>query len=166
MKNKAIFLDRDGIINKERGDYTIRMEDFVFVDDLVKSLRKFQKNDYKLIIISNQSGIKKGVYTFEDVEILHNHILRFMRLNGLTIEEIYYCPHHPSTGKCICRKPDSLLIEKALARFDIDPATSWFIGDRPRDIEAAEKVHVRGILVESNSSLLDVADKIIQSHAN
>jgi D-glycero-D-manno-heptose 1,7-bisphosphate phosphatase len=166
MKNKAIFLDRDGIINKERGDYTFRMEDFVFVDDLVKSLRKFQKNDFKLIIISNQSGIKKGVYTFEDVEILHNHILRFMRLNGLAIEEIYYCPHHPDTGKCICRKPDSLLIEKALARFDIDPAASWFIGDRPRDIESAAKVHVKGTLVESNSSLLTVADTIIHSLAN
>jgi D-glycero-D-manno-heptose 1,7-bisphosphate phosphatase len=166
MKNKAIFLDRDGIINLERGGYTYRMEDFVFVDDLVKSLRKFQINDFKLIIISNQSGIKKGVYTFEDVELLHNHIHRFMRLNGLSIEEIYYCPHHPDSGKCICRKPDSLLIEKALARFDIDPTVSWFIGDRPRDIEAAEKAHIRGTLVESNSSLLTVADTIIQTLAN
>ena len=164
--NKAIFLDRDGIINKERGDYTYRMEDFVFVDDLIKSLRKFQTYGFKLIVISNQSGIAKGVYTHEDVEVLHDHILRYMRINGIEIEEIYYCPHHPEKGKCICRKPDSLLVEKALARFQINPDASYFIGDRPRDIEAAEKAGVRGILVDSNSSLLALAEKIVETIPN
>jgi D-glycero-D-manno-heptose 1,7-bisphosphate phosphatase len=164
--NKAIFLDRDGIINKERGDYTYRMEDFVFVDDLVKSLRKFQKHGFKLVIISNQSGIAKGVYTHADVELLHAHILRYMRLNGIEIEEIYYCPHHPETGACICRKPDSLLIEKALARFHINTQASYFIGDRPRDIEAAEKAGVSGILVDSNSSLLALSEKIVETIPN
>jgi D-glycero-D-manno-heptose 1,7-bisphosphate phosphatase len=164
--NKAIFLDRDGIINKERGGYTFRMEDFEFVDDLVKSLRRFQKNGFKLIIISNQSGIAKGVYTYADVELLHAHILRYMRLNGIEIEEIYYCPHHPEMGACICRKPDSLLVEKALARYQINPKASYFIGDRPRDIEAGEKAGVPGILVESNSSLLALSEKIIETIPN
>jgi D-glycero-D-manno-heptose 1,7-bisphosphate phosphatase len=162
MKKKAVFLDRDGIINKERGDYTFRLEDFVFVDDLVKSLRRFQNNDFKLIVVSNQSGIDKGLYTFADVEILHDHLLRYMRINGIQIEEIYYCPHHPTVSKCICRKPDSLLIEKAIARFNIDPATSYFIGDRERDVEAARKAGVEGILVDSNSSLLALSEKIVQ----
>ena len=167
MKNKAIFLDRDGIINMERGEYTWRMEDFEFVPDLVKSLRTFQKQEYKLIVISNQSGIGKGVYSFADVELLHAHILRYMRINGIEIEEIYYCPHHPDTGKCLCRKPGSLLIEKALARFQIDPGASWFIGDRERDIEAARRANIRGLLlVESNTSLLEPARKIVQQHAN
>jgi D-glycero-D-manno-heptose 1,7-bisphosphate phosphatase len=166
MKNKAIFLDRDGIINKERGDYTYRLEHFEFVDGLVKSLRRFQKHGFKLIVVSNQSGIDKGIYTFEDVELLHAHIQRYMRINGIEIEEIYYCPHHPDKGRCICRKPDSLLIEKALARFEIDPAASWFIGDRERDTEAARKAGVRGILVESNSSLLELSEKIVHSPSN
>jgi D-glycero-D-manno-heptose 1,7-bisphosphate phosphatase len=166
MLHKAIFLDRDGIINKERGAYTWQMNDFEFVDDLVKSLRKFIKHDYKLIIISNQSGIGKGVYQFADVELLHAHILRYMRINGIEIAEIYYCPHHPDTSRCICRKPDSQLLEKAIARFQIDPAASYFIGDREQDVEAARRVHVKGILVASNSSLLEVADKIVHSHAN
>jgi D-glycero-D-manno-heptose 1,7-bisphosphate phosphatase len=166
MLSKAIFLDRDGIINMERGGYTWKMEDFEFVPDLVKTLRKFQKHDFKLIVISNQSGIGKGVYTFEDVETLHAHILRYMRLNGIEITEIYYCPHHPDTSRCICRKPDSLLLEKAIARFQIDPAASYFIGDRERDVEAGRRAGVKGILVDSNSSLLELADKIVHSHAN
>jgi D-glycero-D-manno-heptose 1,7-bisphosphate phosphatase len=136
------------------------------VDGLVKSLRRFQSHDFKLIIISNQSGIAKGVYSFTDVEILHDHLLRYMRINGIQIEEIYYCPHHPTISKCICRKPDSLLIEKAIARYNIDPEASWFIGDRERDVEAARKAGVKGILVDSNSSLLTLSEKIVQSPLN
>jgi D-glycero-D-manno-heptose 1,7-bisphosphate phosphatase len=160
MKHKAILLDRDGIINLERGGYTWRMEDFEFVEGLVKALKRFVKHDYKLIVISNQSGIAKGVYTREDVEKLHAHVQRYMRMNGIEIEEIYYCPHHPDTGKCLCRKPDSLLVEKALARYDIDPLLSYFIGDRERDIQAAEKAGVKGILIESNTPLIALAEKI------
>ncbi|HXC03306.1 MAG TPA: HAD-IIIA family hydrolase, partial [Bacteroidia bacterium] len=99
-------------------------------------------------------------YSFADVEKLHAHIQRYMRMNGIEIDEIYYCPHHPDTGRCICRKPDSLLIEKALARFEIDPSISYFIGDRERDIQSAEKVHVKGILIPSNTPLLEVAEHI------
>ncbi len=166
MLNKVIFLDRDGIINMERGEYTWKMEDFVFVEGLVKSLKIFIKHDYKLIIVSNQSGVGKGVYSFEDVEKLHAHIMRYLRINGIEITEIYYCPHHPETSRCICRKPDSLLLEKAIARFQIDPAASYFIGDRERDVEAARKVNVKGILIESNTPLLELAGKIVHSHAN
>jgi D-glycero-D-manno-heptose 1,7-bisphosphate phosphatase len=167
MKHKAIFLDRDGIINMERGEYTYRMEDFVFVEGLVKALKKFIKHDYKLIIVSNQSGISKGVYSFEDVDKLHAHIQRYMRMNGIEIDEIYYCPHHPDTGLCICRKPDSLLIEKAIARFNIDPSLSYFIGDRERDTAAAEKVNVKGFLIPSNTPLIELADKITNlAHSN
>ncbi len=167
MKHKAIFLDRDGIINMERGEYTYRMEDFVFVEGLVKALKKFIKHDYKLIVVSNQSGISKGVYSFEEVEKLHAHIQRYMRMNGIEIDEIYYCPHHPDTGLCICRKPDSLLIEKAIARFNIDPSLSYFIGDRQRDIDAAAKVNVKGFLLPSNTPLIELADQITNlAHSN
>ena len=80
-----------------------------------------------------------------------------MEKAGVTITEIYYCPHHPDfNGNCLCRKPGSLLVEKAMARFDIDPKASYFIGDRPRDAEAGEKVGVKGILVPSNTLLKDV----------
>ena len=166
MKNKAVFLDRDGIINMERGEYTYRPEDFVFVEGMIESLQLFQAQGFRLIVISNQSGIAKGIYTLEDVEILHRTLMNHMKENGIVIDEIYYCPHHPDISACICRKPDSLLIEKALARFRISPSLSFFIGDRERDVKAAEKAGVKGILVESNSSLKEVVKEIIELSPN
>ncbi len=156
---KAIFLDRDGVINTERG-YTHRLEDFVILPDLMDVLQLLQKRGYMLIVISNQSGIAKGLYKQTEVEILHTYMLNEFKKNGIVISEIYYCVHHPDVSNCICRKPDSLFVEKALARFNIDPQGSYFIGDKDRDVEAAEKAGVKGILIEANSSLKNILDQI------
>ena len=150
--NKAVFLDRDGVINKERG-FTYRLEDFEILPDLIATLKKLQDAGYLLIVISNQSGIAKGLYTQVDVEILHSYLSETLRNHGVVLTEIYYCMHHPDIGQCICRKPDSLMIEKSLARFNIDPRQSYFIGDKERDVQAAQKAHVSGILIEANTSL-------------
>ncbi|MGB3946535.1 MAG: HAD family hydrolase [Bacteroidia bacterium] len=157
--NKAVFLDRDGVINVERG-YTYRLEDFVILPDLIEVLQLLQKKGYLLIIVSNQSGIAKGLYKQADVEILHAHLLEVFKQNNITLSEIYYCVHHPDVTKCICRKPDSLFVEKALARFNIDASKSYFIGDKERDTEAAEKAGVKGFLIEANSSLKLLLNKI------
>ncbi len=157
--NKAIFLDRDGIINTERG-YTHRLEDFVILPDLMEVLQLFQKQGYLLVIISNQSGIAKNLYTQDDVEIIHAYLLNEFKINNIRISEIYYCVHHPDVSRCICRKPDSLFVEKALARFQIDAGNSYFIGDKERDVQAAEKAGVKGILVPSNSSLKTILNQI------
>ena len=150
--NKAIFLDRDGVINVERG-YTHRLEDFVILPDLIETLQLFLKKGYLLIVISNQSGIAKELYKQEEVEVLHKYLVEELSKNNITLSEIYYCVHHPDVSKCICRKPDSLFVEKALARFDIDASKSYFIGDKERDVEAAAKAGVKGVLIESNSPL-------------
>lgn len=150
--NKAVFLDRDGVINVERG-YTHRLEDFVILPDLIEVLQLLQKKGYLLIIVSNQSGIAKEFYKQTDVEILHTHLLEVFKKNNIVLSEIYYCVHHPDVSRCICRKPDSLFVEKGLARFDIDASKSYFIGDKERDTEAAEKAGVKGFLIEANSSL-------------
>lgn len=155
-KNKAVFLDRDGVINQERGEYTWLLEDFKLNDGLIEALKVFRKKKYLLIVISNQSGISKGVYKKEDAEYLHLHLSRIVRNQGVDLTEIYYCPHHPDISKCICRKPDSLLLEKALARFNLDAGQCYFIGDADRDIEAGRKAGVRTIKIEPNSSLRDV----------
>jgi D-glycero-D-manno-heptose 1,7-bisphosphate phosphatase len=154
--NKAIFLDRDGVINMERGEYTWLLEDFKFNAGLIEALKIFQEKNYMLIVISNQSGIAKGIYKKEEVEYLHLHLERTLKNQGITLTEIYYCPHHPDFGKCICRKPESQLLEKAIARFQIDPTVSYFIGDADRDVEAGKKVGVKTIKVEPNSSLMNV----------
>jgi D-glycero-D-manno-heptose 1,7-bisphosphate phosphatase len=157
--NKAIFLDRDGVINVERG-YTHRLEDFVILPDLMEVLQLFQKNGYLLIVVSNQSGIAKELYKQSEVEVLHDFMIKEFTRNNIVLSEIYYCRHHPDVGRCICRKPDSLFVEKALARFNIAPAISYFIGDKERDVEAAEKAGVKGILIEANISLKTVLDQI------
>jgi D-glycero-D-manno-heptose 1,7-bisphosphate phosphatase len=152
--NKAVFLDRDGVINRERNDYTFRIEDFEILPDVFEALKLLQKAGYLLIIISNQSGIGRGLFKIEDTEKMHAYMLGKLEEYSIRIEEIYYCVHHPETGSCLCRKPESLHVEKALARFTIDPALSYFIGDKERDTIAGEKVGVKGILIESNSSLV------------
>ncbi|MBL7885042.1 MAG: HAD family hydrolase [Bacteroidia bacterium] len=150
--NKAIFLDRDGVINVERG-YTYQLKDFVILPDLIETLQLFLSKGYLLIVVSNQSGIAKGLYKQEDVEVLHTYLVSELKKNNIQLSEIYYCVHHPDVSKCICRKPDSLFVEKGLARFNINPAKSYFIGDKERDVEAAEKAGVKGILIEANTSL-------------
>jgi D-glycero-D-manno-heptose 1,7-bisphosphate phosphatase len=157
--NKAVFLDRDGVINVERG-YTHRLEDFTILPDLIEVLQLLQKKNYLLIVISNQSGIAKGLYKQSEVEVLHKYMIDEFAKNGITLSEIYYCIHHPDISNCICRKPDSLFVEKALARFNIDASKSYFIGDKERDTEAAEKGGVKGILIEANISLKTILDQI------
>lgn len=158
--NKAIFLDRDGVINFERG-FTHRLEDFQILPDLVEMLKWFREKGFLLIVVSNQSGIAKDLYKQTDVEMLHEHLNTELKKEGITFDEIYYCIHHPDVSNCICRKPDSLFVEKALARFNIDPAASYFIGDKERDVEAAEKAGVKGILIEANSSLTLLKNQIV-----
>ena len=158
--NKAIFLDRDGVINTERG-FTYRLQDFVILPDLIEVLQLFQQKGFILIVVSNQSGVAKGLYKQTDVEIIHSYMLNEFTKNTISISEIYYCIHHPDVSACICRKPDSLFVEKALARFDIDPKKSYFIGDKERDVEAGEKAGVTGILIEANVSLKTILNKMI-----
>ncbi len=159
-KNKAVFLDRDGVLNREIGDFVFNLEDFIINDGVVEALKIFQEKNYLLIVISNQSGISKGLYTKEQADYLHLHLERALNKNGITLIEIYYCTHHPDFTNCICRKPDSLLLEKALARFNIDASLSYFIGDADRDMQAGHKVGVNTIKVVANSSLMEVVGRI------
>ena len=165
--NKAIFLDRDGVINSDEGHYYVyKLEDFKINDGLVDCLKKFIKNNYLLFIISNQGGIAKGIYTKDDVEIIHNHLISILNKEGITITDIYYCPHHSDIEKCICRKPDSLFIEKAIAKYDIDISKSFLIGDNNRDIAAAEKAGLIPIKVDSNENLTNHCEFILNYFNN
>ena len=157
---KAVFLDRDGVINREAGDYTWRMDDFELLDGVVPALKQLRDRGYDLFIITNQGGVAKGLYTLEDVEKLHLHLREILGKEGILFKEIYYCPHHPDSGNCLCRKPGSLMIEKALARFRLDAASSYFIGDRDRDVEAGAGAGVTGILVESNRPLSEILERV------
>lgn len=156
MKSKAIFLDRDGVINLDVLNYTWKIADFKILDGVFEACRKFHQAGYLLIVITNQGGIARGLYTRTDVAHLHQHLKQLFNTEQIPILDIYYCPHHESTGKCLCRKPGSLMIEKAIARYNIDPEKSFIIGDRDRDIQAGEGAGVKGILVDVNDDLRKV----------
>jgi len=150
----TVFLDRDGVINRERGEHTWRLEDFEILPDVAEAIRTINASGRLVIVISNQSGIGLGLYGKGEVERLHDYLHAQLAAQGAAIDAVYYCPHHPTQGRCLCRKPGSLLLERAIARHGIDASSSVMIGDRERDIEAAVAVGVKGILVEPNASLL------------
>jgi len=154
MLNKAIFLDRDGVINRERGEYTWRIEDFTLNDGLLKFLKIAQEKSYLLIVISNQGGIQRGKYSIKDVETVHQYLQNELKKHGIQLTDIYICPHHDKTERCFCRKPQPIMLEKAIARFNIDVKTSFFFGDSLRDMEAGNFVGLNSILIEPNSSLM------------
>lgn len=153
MSVKAIFLDRDGVINREVGDYVWLEDDLEINEGVGQFLQELKQRGYMFVVITNQSGIAKGLYTHDDVNTLHQYIRHYFNDYGIRFAEMYYCPHHPDYTQCLCRKPGSLLVEKAIARFDIDPKKSYFIGDRERDVEAAKAAGVKPILVPSNADL-------------
>lgn len=150
---KAVFLDRDGVINEDPGDYTWEHSKFKILQGVMESLKIWYDQGYGLIIITNQGGIAKGIYTENDVLALYQYFKGLCILNEFDIDAMYYCPHHSDIHRCLCRKPESLLIEKALHRFSLNPDKCVMIGDKQRDIASAEKAGVRGILVPSNQGL-------------
>ncbi|MBL4625402.1 MAG: HAD family hydrolase [Flavobacteriales bacterium] len=157
---KVIFLDRDGVINEERGEHTFRQQDFRFVEGLFESLTNFVARGYELIIITNQSGIAKGLYTHKGLAELHAWMLAEFTKQRLPVLEVFYCPHYDESGRCICRKPNSNMLERAIAKYKIDASKSYMIGDSQRDVEAAEKAGVKAIKIEPNSSLRLIKDLI------
>jgi D-glycero-D-manno-heptose 1,7-bisphosphate phosphatase len=158
--NKALFLDRDGVLNRERGDYTFDIETFEVLPDVAKALQLAKSKGYLLIVISNQGGIAKEIFTQQRVEKLHSILADKLVKSGVELDEIYYCPHHDEVLKCICRKPGCLMLEKAIARFNVDPAQSLMIGDSERDVLAAQKAGVKGVLIDSNSGIFEIVKQL------
>ncbi|MDZ4823308.1 MAG: HAD family hydrolase [Flavobacteriales bacterium] len=156
MKTKALFLDRDGVINRDPGDYTYSVDEFIILDGVMEALKLAQAQGYLIIIITNQGGIAKNLYTEDTVRDIHRFFTKQCAKNGITLSAIYFSPHHPDYGNSLSRKPGALMLERAIARFDVDPVQSVMIGDRDRDLDAAAGAGVRGILMETNASLLEV----------
>ncbi len=144
---KAVFLDRDGVLNEERGDYSWLPEHIDIPSDLREGIERLKGAGFVLIVITNQGGIAKEIYTREDVlkcfEIINDHV-------GGVLDDQYYSPYHEVKTLSLGRKPGSLLFERAIGKYKIDVHQSWMVGDSDRDIEAAAKVGVRGILLGKN----------------
>ncbi len=157
--NKAIFLDRDGTINKEV-NYLYKVEDFVFIDGVIEAIKYFNDQGYKVIVVSNQAGVAKGYYTEDDIVILHNHIDKLLKEHDAKIDKYYYCPHHIE-GKitkyrvnCNCRKPNIEMFNQAVKEFDISLKDSIMVGDKELDVLAGKNAGVGiNILVRSGHKI-------------
>lgn len=141
---KAIFLDRDGVINVDKA-YVYKVEDFEFCNGIFKALSHFQKLGYLLIIVTNQSGIGRGYYSEEDFQTLSTWMRKELLDANIKLDAIYHCPHAPEAN-CTCRKPKSGMFEEAIKTFDIDVKSSWMIGDKTSDIEAAKGAKIENTI--------------------
>jgi len=158
-KNRAVILDRDGTLNIDYG-YVGELEKFKLFPDVIPSLKKLENAGFLLIVITNQSGVGRGFFSIENVEKIHNHLKNILLSNGICLAKIYTCPHAPEEN-CKCRKPKTLLFEKAIKEFSLIPEKCYSIGDKETDIIPAEKLKMKGILLGRHCKNLKEAVEII-----
>jgi D,D-heptose 1,7-bisphosphate phosphatase len=142
---KAVFLDRDGTIARDV-HYCCRPDDFEILPAVPDAIRLLNENGFKVVVITNQSGIARGYFTEETLAQIHDKMRRELARYGAWVDAIYYCPHHPD-DKCDCRKPKTTLFHRAAKEHDINFDASYVVGDAQMDIEAGKALGCRTILV-------------------
>ncbi|MFO7618060.1 MAG: HAD family hydrolase [Thermoplasmata archaeon] len=161
--DRAVFLDRDGVINLLRmGNYITRWEMFEFLKGAKEAIARLSKSDYLIFIITNQSAINRGLMTEAGLEVIHNNMLFEIEEAGGRIDGVYHCPHRPDEG-CKCRKPETGLFDKVNEKFDIDYPKSWFIGDFESDRQVAERMGLRFILASGDGELEKAVENILEN---
>ncbi len=145
MKNKAVFIDRDGTINVDV-HYLNDPDKFEMYRGVGEGVEKLKENGFKIIVITNQSGIARGYFSEKQLSDIHERMKKEFREFNVELDGIYYCPHHPDDN-CDCRKPNTGLFEKAIKKHDIDTKNSCMIGDKILDIEAGKKIGSKTILI-------------------
>jgi D-glycero-D-manno-heptose 1,7-bisphosphate phosphatase len=156
---RAVFIDRDGVINEER-EYVSRAEDFHLLPGAVKGLARLRDAGFALVVVTNQSGIARGLYGEADFETLTTHMRERLGAQGIQFAGVYHCPHHP-TGvistyrvECKCRKPQPGMLLHAARDLGLSLANSVLVGDKTSDIEAGRRAGLnRCVLVESGHAL-------------
>lgn len=153
-KGAAIFLDRDGTINEEIG-YMDRLEKLRLIPGAAEAIRLINASGMKAVVVTNQSGVARGIFTESFVAETHARLAEMLRAEGASLDGIYFCPHHSTEGRgdylreCECRKPAPGLLLRAAAELHLDPARSYMVGDTLKDIEAGGRAGVQGILVRT-----------------
>lgn len=158
MPIKTIFLDRDGVINKEVG-YLHEINKFEFINGIFDACKHFHSAGYEIIIITNQSGISRGLYSEDDFRSLNTWMVSEFKRKGVSILDTLYCPHHPD-DKCQCRKPLPGMFLKCKNKMNINMELSWAIGDKETDIIAAKKAGIdQTILVRSGHKIDELSSQ-------
>jgi len=144
---KALFLDRDGVVNKEK-NYLYEIEDFEFIEGVFETCKFFQNKGYLIIVITNQAGIARGKYSENDFFNLTDWMLKEFKKKDIYISKVYHCPHHPNfSGECECRKPKPGMILEAKKDFNIDLKNSILVGDKNSDIEAGLNAGIQNLFL-------------------
>ena len=168
-KQKAVFLDRDGTINRYAG-FLRRPEELQLLDGTAEAIRQINQSGYLAIVVTNQPVIARGEATWEGLEEIHRKMETILGQKGAYLDDIFVCPHHPDKGfpgevpaykmACDCRKPKPGLLLQAAEKYNIDLAESWMIGDQPQDVQAGESAGCRTILLNEQMNLLDAVKEI------
>lgn len=148
----AVFLDRDGVLNEDiPGRFVTCLAELRLIAGAPEAVARLNAAGYVTVVVTNQSGVARGLYTEDTLRELHSTIGAAVDAAGGRISAFYHCPHAPDAG-CRCRKPDTGMVEQAVAEFGIDPTRSWFVGDKPSDIECGHAVGCRTAFVLSGLS--------------
>ena len=169
MTIKTIFLDRDGVINKDT-NYLSKIDEFEFINGIFKACQYLLSIDYKIIVVTNQSGIARGYYSEKDFQNITQWMLSQFEINGVKILDVLHCPHLPDSN-CSCRKPKPGMFIKAKNKHAIDMDKSWMIGDSEGDIQAANLAGIKNTILvrsghkinESKSDAMFFLDSIYQA---
>lgn len=151
LQTKAIFLDRDGVINVDKS-YVCKKEDFEFVTGVFESLRYFQSLGYILLVVTNQSGIGRGYYSEDDFSALTSFMIKELKKEDITIDKVYHCSSTPEDNLS-CRKPNPGMLLDGKEDFNIDMENSWMIGDKKSDIEAGSRAGINNTIYIGNKKL-------------
>lgn len=157
MHKPAVFIDRDGVINKNPGEhhYITEWDEFVFLPRVKKAIKLLNDAGIPVIVITNQAGISKGIFTVEHLEKLHGKMKRELEEAEAYIQEIYYCPHKDEDN-CKCRKPNTDLLHQAAKRHKIDLALSYFIGDSVTDIQAGKDAGCKTVFIKRGRKISEI----------
>ncbi len=159
-KKKGVFLDRDGVINYDYG-YVHKIQDFKWIKGIKKAIKLFNKLNYLVIVITNQSGVKRGYFTEEDLKKLHIWINVELKKNNAFIDDFFYCTDLPQESiKNSRRKPSPLMINEAIKKYNLKRNDCFLIGDKLTDMQAAKNARIRGFLFEGGD-IFDMIQKIL-----
>ena len=155
-RQRAIFLDRDGTVNRKNG-LVWKEEQFELEDGVVEAIREINRSGYLAILVTNQPVVARGLCSVEDVENIHKKLETLLGREGVYLDDIRFCPHHPDKGypeenptykiPCHCRKPDIGMLEECAERYNIDLGKSWMVGDTTMDIQTGKNAGTRTALV-------------------
>ena len=162
-KKKAVFLDRDGVINKKRDDYVKSINELEIFPFVASAIKKLNNANFQVIVITNQSAINRNIITHKKVEEIHLAIQNYLKKNQSFIDAFYYCPHRPDEN-CICRKPKPGLLIKAIQDFKINPKESWMMGDSNSDLESGRLVGCNVMKINNHVNLEKAVELIIESN--